>query len=69
VFVWAGAALLGWIAGEIIITDAAMAGWLGYEVVHRYELWAASAGALFVVGLGYLLVRRQRPVPSGESDV
>ncbi len=68
IFIWAGAGLLGWIAGEIIITDAAVAGRLGSEIVHKYELWAAAAGAAFVVGLGYLFVLRRRALAGGESS-
>jgi YjbE family integral membrane protein len=45
VLVWAGAALLGWIAGEIMIEDPAVVGWLGAETVHRFVYWAATAGA------------------------
>src|ERR1041384_8671324 len=33
VLVWAGAALLGWVAGEIIIKDAAIESWLGADTV------------------------------------
>jgi YjbE family integral membrane protein len=61
VLVWAGAALLGWIAGEIMIEDPAVVGWLGEAVVHRFVYWAAAAGALFVVAVGYAIVRSRRP--------
>lgn len=61
ILVWAGAALLGWIAGEIMIEDPATIRWLGEEVVHRYVYGAAAAGALFVVAAGYLLLRAKRP--------
>ena len=61
ILVWAGAALLGWIAGEIMIEDPAVAGWLGADTVHRFVYWAAAAGAAFVVGLGILLTRGKKP--------
>jgi YjbE family integral membrane protein len=61
ILVWAGAGLLGWIAGEIMIEDPAVAGWLGEAVVHRFVYWAAAAGAVFVVAVGYLMVRMRRP--------
>src|SRR6187431_2038071 len=35
ILVWAGAALLGWVAGEIIIKDAALANYIGAELVER----------------------------------
>jgi YjbE family integral membrane protein len=61
ILVWAGAALLGWVAGEIIVKDAAVVGYLGAEFVDKIHLWSAAAGAVFVVGLGYLLLRMRRP--------
>jgi YjbE family integral membrane protein len=61
ILVWAGAALLGWIAGEIMIEDPAVAGWLGADTVHRFVYWSAAAGAALVVGLGILLTRGKRP--------
>jgi YjbE family integral membrane protein len=59
ILVWAGAALLGWIAGEIMIEDPATVGYLGAEVVHHYKYWAAAAGAAFVVAVGYYIRRRK----------
>ena len=53
ILVWAGAALLGWIAGEIMIEDPATIGYLGAETVHRFVYWAAAAGAIFVVACGW----------------
>ena len=57
ILVWAGAALLGWVAGEIIIKDIAVVGWFGDAAVERWHLWAAGAGALFVVAVGWLIRR------------
>jgi YjbE family integral membrane protein len=48
VLVWAGGALLGWVAGDIMATDPAVIGWVG-------------DAAIIVVGLGMLIVRRHRP--------
>jgi YjbE family integral membrane protein len=61
ILVWLGAALLGWVAGEIIIKDPVVAGWVGDATVEKFHLWAAAAGAAFVVGLGILLTRGRRP--------
>jgi YjbE family integral membrane protein len=74
VLVWAGAALLGWIAGELIVSDPAVvkilgdfnAAWVHPDakdatkivVVHMIEYIAAGAGAVFVVALGAILRRR-----------
>jgi YjbE family integral membrane protein len=68
ILVWAGAALLGWVAGEIIVKDAAVEGYLGHALVEQIHVWSAVAGAVFVVALGFILLRlrKQRPV---ESEV
>ena len=68
ILVWAGAALLGWVAGEIIVKDAAMVGYLGAEFVEKIHLWSAAAGAVFVVALGYVLVKLRRPAEE-EAEV
>jgi YjbE family integral membrane protein len=63
VLVWGGAALLGWIAGELIAGEQALRPFLtgitaslGIEF-HTFELIAAFLGALLVVGGGLLVVR------------
>jgi YjbE family integral membrane protein len=64
ILVWAGAALLGWIAGELIVSDPGVVGYaeqaarsLGVTL-HTLERIAAAVGALFVVGMGWVLRRR-----------
>lgn len=58
VVVWAGAALLGWIAGEMIATDPAVADRLGI-VAHSTAVYVAAAlGAALVVAIGYWLKSR-----------
>jgi YjbE family integral membrane protein len=61
ILVWAGAALLGWVAGEIMIKDGAVVSWIGADLAHRLEYWAAAAGALFVVGTGFVMLKMRRP--------
>lgn len=61
VLVWAGAGLLGWVAGEIMIKDPVLIGWLGEATVDTFHLWAAALGAIFVVATGWLLLRRRQP--------
>ncbi len=53
IFVWAGAALLGWIAGEMIISDTAAFAKLGIEVPHGLHYVAATTGVALVLALGY----------------
>ena len=57
ILVWAGAALLGWVAGEIIAKDAAIIGYMGEAWVNKVHLWAAAVGAVFVVAVGWFIRR------------
>jgi YjbE family integral membrane protein len=57
ILVWAGAALLGWVAGEIMVKDVAVSGWLGHELAERLHLWSAAAGAVFVCVVGWAIRR------------
>ena len=56
ILVWAGAALLGWIVGEVIATDPVVVGWLtvkyGAAVAHQVEIGAAVVGAVLVLVVG-----------------
>ena len=54
VVVWAGAALLGWIAGEIIAKDPLFTAALDPAAAHTAAIIGATLGALFVVGVGLL---------------
>jgi YjbE family integral membrane protein len=56
--VWAGAALLGWLAGGMMVDDPVVKQAIGADFAHRLELPVHVAGALFVIGLAYLLKRR-----------
>jgi YjbE family integral membrane protein len=63
ILVWAGAGLLGWIAGDLMISDPAIVERIGDAAVDRYDLWAAAAGATIVLATGYLRTRmHQRAV-------
>ena len=59
ILIWAGAGLLGWLAGDLLISDPAIVERIGEEAAERYDLWAAAAGALIVLGIGYARKRRQ----------
>jgi len=54
VVVWAGAALLGWIAGEIIAKDPLLSGNLDPNLAHKVWIVGAIIGALLVVVVGLL---------------
>lgn len=61
IFITLGAALIGWIAGEIWISDPAVKDWT-HELMDKHGHWleqaAAAAGAIFVVVLGKLIAAR-----------
>jgi YjbE family integral membrane protein len=60
VLVWGGGALLGWIAGDVMANDVALAGWLSESIVHQLHIWGGPVGGIFVVAVGYLLVSQHR---------
>ena len=70
VIVTIGAALLGWVAGEMAVSDPALAGWMtGHGTLH---MLAPAAGALLVVALGTWVARRaaeQTQLTSREQAV
>ena len=70
ILIWAGAALLGWIVGEVIATDPVIAGYLnsayGASVAHKVEYAAAATGAVLVLVVGGLWRRAKFPT---ESEV
>jgi len=70
IFIWAGAGLLGWIAGEVIATDPVILGYLLANVravtAHEVEIAAAIAGTLFVLAVGGLW-RRSRLAAENEA--
>jgi YjbE family integral membrane protein len=68
ILVWAGAALLGWVAGDIMAVDPAVAGYLTAELGGKGAWWietaAAGAGAVLVIAAGASLRRGNN---SGQS--
>jgi YjbE family integral membrane protein len=79
VLVWAGAGLLGWVAGDIMIKDHALYQWFPAPVIdtiHRFAIAgsfyiniAAVAGAIFVIAFGYVMIRMRRPPVVETGDV
>ena len=60
--VWAGAGLLGWIAGGLVVSDPVLHGWieqtLSAEIRHSMHYIGAVAGALLVITISWYLRRR-----------
>lgn len=64
ILVWAGSALLGWIAGEMLVSDPFMVSNLGETLSKSLHYPAAIVGALIVLAIGYFLRRRQGHHPA-----
>src|SRR5262249_34513253 len=56
VLVWGGGALLGWVAGDVMATDPALAGWFSESTLHLIHEWGGPIGGLIVMGAGYFIV-------------
>jgi predicted tellurium resistance membrane protein TerC len=72
--VWGGAALLGWIAGELIVGEKVLQPYvttitdnLGINF-HTFELWCATVGASFVIAVGLLVMRARSGPHRGGPD-
>jgi YjbE family integral membrane protein len=67
IIITAGGALLGWIAGEMVVTDPAIWPWVEHNAVWLESMKvAAIAGAVLVVIIGLWLARRQAHEPPAE---
>jgi len=68
ILIWAGAALLGWIVGEVIATDPVSVGYLtnnyGASVAHKVEIASATIGAVLVLLVGGFWRRSKQKVES-----
>lgn len=65
--VWAGAALLGWVAGEMLLTDVAVTSRIGgEEVAHHWEYPTAAICALLVVGIAFTVGRLRKAKAAAE---
>jgi YjbE family integral membrane protein len=70
VLIWAGAALLGWIVGQVVATDPVIEGWLVHDfsvsTAHTVEYVSAAIGAVLVLVVGWMWRRVKLPA---ESEV
>jgi predicted tellurium resistance membrane protein TerC len=58
--VWAGATLLGWIAGDIFATDPILVSFIGEAVADRLQIVTALLGAITVAVIALLWRRARR---------
>lgn len=63
--IWAGAGLLGWIAGEMIVTDPVIARWV-VDLPHAATLGAAAGAALVITAAALLTRQRLRTAEGGH---
>ena len=56
--IWAGGGLLGYVAGDMILEDPAVMGWLG-ATAHTLEYPVPGALAAVLTGVGWWLARRR----------
>ena len=72
ILVWAGAALLGWIVGEVIATDPVIQDYLeprlGPEGFHYVVLFAALVGAILVLVVGGLWRALPKASPAASAE-
>ena len=66
VLVWGGGALLGWVAGDVMVTDPAMASFFSEAVVHQLHIWGGPVGGLIVMAAGYIIVGQHRSLKLDE---
>ncbi|SFB86909.1 integral membrane protein, YjbE family [Polaromonas sp. OV174] len=59
-----GAGLLGWVAGDMAMSDPAIAGWAANQ--HALHNAVPALGAMFVVAAGKWLASRQQPEPANQ---
>jgi YjbE family integral membrane protein len=57
--IWAGGGLLAYVAGDMILEDPAVMGWLG-EAAHALEYPVPGALAVVLAGVGWWQARRHR---------
>ena len=67
--VWVGAALLGWVAGDMLLADPALTDFFDEALLRRLVTPMAAMGAVFVLGFGYLFrfLRKQQKTPSANG--
>jgi len=68
ILVWAGAGLLGWVAGDIMAKDTVLENWFGAGTMDSLHVWAAAAGAIFVIALSWF-IRRSRHMRALEAPL
>jgi YjbE family integral membrane protein len=66
ILVWGGAAVLGWVAGDIFASDSVVLSFFSGFEPERVELVAQVLAAVFVLGCGFIW-RRQHGLATSET--
>lgn len=66
ILVWAGGALLGWVAGDIMATDPVLSTTFRPTTLHALHEWGGPVGGLLTLAAGYVLVGRHRRLAKEE---
>jgi YjbE family integral membrane protein len=66
ILVWGGAAVLGWVAGDIFASDSVVLSFFSGFEPERVELVAQVVAAVFVLGCGFIW-RRQHGLATSET--
>jgi YjbE family integral membrane protein len=69
ILAWAGAALLGWIAGDIMVEDPGFIRWLGDPYSNAVQYLAAGAIEPFAQGVQYAGAGLGEPFTSASQDL
>lgn len=68
ILIWAGAVLLGWVAGHMLATDPWLVEKYGQATMKSLETPAAIAAGVFVLAVGFLM-RRRNEAAAGHDKV
>ena len=69
ILIWAGAALLGWVAGDMLLADPALVQVVDTSTLHMLELPAGIVGALSVIACSYVLRHLREKQVAVNDDV
>lgn len=76
IIITAGAGILGWVAGEMLVTDPALVEWISVNVpwMHLHTpfgevTWAQIAGVFLVIGVGKWLASRKENTSEKTTEI
>ena len=67
ILVWVGSALLGWVAGDMILADPAWSDYVDQSLLHSLQKPVGVLGVLFVLGFSYIHRHLQKSAPTTDA--